>query len=401
MDWKEADRVVESFHEPELAGGCPIQIAAAILKPDKWGIKRVVSGRGVTRREAASRCLSEALERHAAIYEEDLDFIRGTPADLGTAAIDPQSLLLISDRQYAQALQWNSGVSTIHQLPSRLDQSQDIAWIKARSLIDESMKLVPAACCFLGYPRALEVGFPIPDSNGLASGDCLADAIERALLEVIERDAVSIWWYGRVSRPAMEMECDKFPLWRPFEEWTRRSERRFWLLDLTHDLGVPVAAAISSDRSGGKLSFGFAAARTRQAAAQAAMGELVQFEVTIALQSRSHSVPSTGFLAWCISARLDDYRFLLPSKTAYPHQIVPSADGAVSMELITEKKLDVLVVDLTPQNQNTKAVRVLAPNLRLIWPRFAPGRLYDVPYELGWHDSRLNETELNPIHILY
>lgn len=82
-------------------------------------------------------------------------------------------------------------------------------------------------------------------------------------------------------------------------------------------------------------------------------------------------------------------------------RLVPSAADAVGIDLFNEKKLDVLLVDLTPQDQTTRVVRVLVPNLRPIWPRFAPGRLYDVPFELGWHDSRLNETELNPTHILY
>ena len=397
----ETHGIIEAFLEPEVGGGCPIRIAAAILTPDRWGVKRVVSGRGLTREEAASRCLSEAKERQAAIFDEARDIIRGTSADLEVSAIDPQSLLLISDQQYASAHEWNSRFNAPHQLPPRLDRNRSIAWVTARSLVDGSMKRVPAASCFLGYPQAMEEGFPIPNSNGLASGDRLEDAIERALLETIERDAVSIWWYGRVKRPAMDFGGEELPLWRAFEDWMHRSDRKFWVLDLTHDLGVPVAAAVSSNSGGSDLAFGFAAARTKAAAAQAAMGELVQFEVTKTIQSRSRGGPPAGFLAWCIFARLDDHRFILPSKDAAAQRIVPSPPGAVGIDLIRDKKLDVLIVDLTLQDQLTSVVRVLVPGLRPIWPRFAPGRLYDIPFRLDWHDSRLNESELNPIHILY
>lgn len=401
MDVDKTHKIIEAFLEPEVGRGCPIRIAAAILRPDRWGVKRVVSGRGLTREEAASRCESEAMERHAAIFDETRNILRGSPADLGVAAIDPQSLLLISDRQYADSNEWNSRVSEPHRLPAWPDRNREIAWVSARSLIDGGIRLVPAASCFLGYPQAMEEGFPIPDSNGLASGDRLADAIERALLETIERDAVSIWWYGRVNRPAMDFDGEELPLRRPFEDWMHGCHRKFWVLDLTHDLGVPVAAAISSNRDGSDLAFGFAGARSKAAAAQAAMGELVQFEATKAIQSRSRGGPPAGFLAWCMFAKLDDHRFIFPSKDAAAQHIVPSPPGAVGIDLIRDKKLDVLVVDLSLQDQLTAVVRVLVPGLRPIWPRFAPGRLYDIPFKLGWHDSRLNESELNPIHMLY
>lgn len=399
MDDDKTDGIVETFLEPEVGGDCPIRIAAAILKPDRWGVKRVVSGRGLTREEAKSRCNSEAMERHTAIFDEARGILRASPADLGVAAIDPKLLLLISDRQYENSHEWNSHVSEPHRLPLWLDRNREIAWVRARSLIDGGIRLVPAASCFLGYPQAMEEGFPIPDSNGLASGDCLVDAIERALLETIERDAVSIWWYGRVNRPALDLDGEELLLWRPFEDWMRRSDRQFWVLDLTHDLGVPVAAAVSSNSGGSDLAFGFAAARTKAAAAQAAMGELVQFEVTKTIQSCLRGGPPTGFLAWCMFARLDDHRFILPSKDAEAQSIVPP--GPVGIDLLRDKKLDVLTVNLTLQDQFTSVVRVLVPGLRPIWPRFAPGRLYDIPINLGWHVGRLNETELNPVHILY
>jgi len=40
---------------------------------------------------------------------------------------------------------------------------------------------------------------------------------------------------------------------------------------------------------------------------------------------------------------------------------------------------------------------VIVPGLRHFWARFAPGRLYDVPVQLGWLPQPLAEEELNPI----
>jgi len=40
---------------------------------------------------------------------------------------------------------------------------------------------------------------------------------------------------------------------------------------------------------------------------------------------------------------------------------------------------------------------VVVPGLRHFWPRYGPGRLYDVPVRLGWLPAPLDESELNPV----
>jgi oxazoline/thiazoline synthase len=71
------------------------------------------------------------------------------------------------------------------------------------------------------------------------------------------------------------------------------------------------------------------------------------------------------------------------------------------METLRAQGVDPLVVDLSRPHLDRSVARVLAPGLRHIWPRFAPGRLYDVPYKLGWHDQMMTEVDLNPVSILY
>ena len=60
--------------------------------------------------------------------------------------------------------------------------------------------------------------------------------------------------------------------------------------------------------------------------------------------------------------------------------------------------LDFLVLDQTRPDIEAPVVRVIVPGLRHFYPRFAPGRLYDVPVKLGLRDRPLTENELNPIH---
>ena len=43
-----------------------------------------------------------------------------------------------------------------------------------------------------------------------------------------------------------------------------------------------------------------------------------------------------------------------------------------------------LVLNQTRPEIDLAVVKVVVPGLRRCWNRFAPGRLYDVPVQLGW-----------------
>ena len=377
---------------------CPIQVAAAILKPDERGKTRLVSGRGVTAEEAEKRCIAEAAERHAAIFNASSAITCASLDALGLSAIDPRSILLISDRQYEMALAWNPAVDPDHRLPAKFDPKAKIGWAVAHYATARESVHVPAAHVFLGYPHAVAEGFPVPDSNGLAAGRSISSAQERAVLELVERDAVAIWWYAKAQRPELDFEPVSIPWFGAFADWIGRTQRKFWILDLGHDFGIPVAAAISCNDHGRDLSFGFAAGRSRAKAAASALGELVQFDLTKRLQRGQTALPPAHFLTWCGDATIKDNAFLRPDPKMPAFSLDTSADP---FEALTVSGLTPLFADLSPAAGDMHVVRAIVPGLRPIWPRFAPGRLYDIPFKLGWLDYRLMESELNPISILY
>jgi ribosomal protein S12 methylthiotransferase accessory factor len=63
--------------------------------------------------------------------------------------------------------------------------------------------------------------------------------------------------------------------------------------------------------------------------------------------------------------------------------------------------LELLIIDQTRPDVGMPAVKVVVPGLRHFWPRFAPGRLYDVPVRLGKRDRPLREEELNPRRMFF
>ena len=68
------------------------------------------------------------------------------------------------------------------------------------------------------------------------------------------------------------------------------------------------------------------------------------------------------------------------------------------VDLARKHGLDFLVLDQTRPDIEVPVVRVIVPGLRHFYPRFAPGRLYDVPVMLGLRDGPLSEEQLNPFH---
>jgi hypothetical protein len=64
-------------------------------------------------------------------------------------------------------------------------------WVRAFGMLEGRPTWIPAAVAVLGYSQRDEV--PV-DATGLAAGPSFAEAVRRGLGEVIERDAVGLWW---------------------------------------------------------------------------------------------------------------------------------------------------------------------------------------------------------------
>lgn len=375
--------------------GCPVCVCAGVLAPDARGRVRVVSGRGLSPAQAEAGCLSEAAERILAVWYVERRVTKAAMSDMTAPAVDPRQLVLLSEDQYARREAWNAAVPADHHWPAPLDPERPLDWVEALPLAGGEPVLVPAACCFLGFPEALEQGFAVPDSSGLAAGDSVGDATGRALLELVERDAVAVWWYNRLKRPPLSFERDQLPWVSAFEDHLGASGRRVWMLDLTHDLGVPVAAAVSSDAAGRDLALGFGAGWTAEEAATAALGELVQFEASKRLQAAAGPL---DLVSLARTGSLDDFPFLVPDADARA-QRPGRASTEDLVEGLAEQGLVAFAIDLS--RESWFVVRVVVPGLRPLWPRFAPGRLSDVPHRLVWTAGPTPEATFNPVPILY
>ncbi|WP_437914501.1 YcaO-like family protein [Sorangium sp. So ce302] len=92
-------------------------------------------------------------------------------------------------------------------------------------------------------------------------------------------------------------------------------------------------------------------------------------------------------------------RFVLSGARMAEVAVLPDmrADIQECMRRLDKAGLELIVVDKTRPDIGLHVVQVIVSGLRQIWPRFGPGRLYEIPCALGWLDRPLAESELNPV----
>jgi bacteriocin biosynthesis cyclodehydratase domain-containing protein len=373
----------------------PVNDADAFIASER----AVALGRGLTDASARAGAIGEAVERYSATFRGDGPCTIASLTDLGALAIDPQSLLNFSDRQYERRIGLNAGEADRRRLiPTRLDPSRPIAWTQVRRVVDGSIRYLPTACCYLGYAQVRRDWDAMADTNGTAAGVSRDAAIRHGFLEVVERDAVAIWWYNRLRRPGIDVETLGDPWIAVLLAEHRRRGLRTWLLDITTDLAVPAVAAISAVEASGDppvIVTGFAAADAMGAAARAALLEASQMAALV-----DPSAAAAG--GW---ARLPviDHPYLLPDETRplrrgddYPgggeddRAAIASYVGAAACA-----GLDAFVLDLSRSDVGVPVVKVFVPGARHFWPRFGPGRLYDVPVRMRDRVTAPSEADLN------
>lgn len=328
---------------------------------------------------------------------------------LGHSAVSPTEILLISEGQYSNRDDWNERNPGFNELPPPWRSEQPIDWMDTTPDLSSTSAWLPAGLCLLGHAMDRKAGLPPADSNGLAAGSTKEDAAVRAFSELVERDAVAIWWYNRVVRPHLDLADLGDSLVSEYASWSAERGRPLRLFDLTHDFGIVVVAAVACGADGRAPALGFGVGTSTAPAARHAVGELAQFEGNVGLiQDRVAAAGEIGLtpeakalLRWWRNANIAEHPHLVGDKTLAAACSGPPLDLRQCHEACRRRGLRFLALDLTRQDIDLPVVRVVVPGLRPMWARFASGRLYDVPVQQGWISRRLESGELNPTPLMF
>jgi ribosomal protein S12 methylthiotransferase accessory factor len=327
-----------------------------------------LAGSGESLDGALASCAGESVERLSQIERPQDVATRGSLAQTSHLTIGP-----ILDR--ARRLL----------PPSRDGSTLDLSWASATTLRGQPT-LVPADWCL----RRAEPGpLAIPGaalSTGCAAGRTFGEAAARALLELVERDAASLWWIG--GRRAKLIGSDSSVM----QDATQRlgvlrggfAERTTWLLDITTDLDIPVIAALSVNCDGRGLACGFAARICARRAAAAAIYEMCQIELALQLAELKRTQLGDGGLndvdrrharrAADIDAR--DCPLLYPNGIGRALPAGTESDDLPAIRAVFDSRnIEAALVDLTRPDFGLAVVAAIAPDLQLLPGNIETARL--------------------------
>lgn len=374
------------------------------------GLRRRSGGKGQTVEQARISALAESLERYSGVFDGSEPRLRASGRELGEQALHPNAVMGYSERQYAQRLQANQRDHKAHWVPEPYRDDVVIDWTPLWSLTHGHTRHLPSSQCYFGYASSDPL-FARADSNGCAAGAVREEAVLQGLLELIERDAVALWWYSRVSRPGLDLASSSDPYVADLQAHYHALKRSLWVLDITSDLGVPCFAALSArvDQAQQDILYGFGCHLDPAVALSRALTEVNQSLDAVPLAGGPPEAQtwrgSHDALRWWREATVGNQPYLRASAllpptrmNALPDQSTARIDTDVQalVQRLAAKDIEVLVLDQTRPDVGLPVVRVVAPGLRHFWARFGPGRLYDVPVREGWIAQRLDEAALNP-----
>jgi oxazoline/thiazoline synthase len=370
------------------------------------------AGKGRTDSQARASGFGEAIERYSGVFQGDEIREKGSYQQMGHKAIHPNACMNFSQQQYQNREEWNfESQGWFQKVPEPFNEQREIDWTPIWSLTHQEFKYLPTAYCYYGYQPDYKPDC-WADSNGCAAGNTIEEAILQGFMELVERDAVALWWYNSLQKPQVDLDSFDEPYFQSLKQYYQTISRELWVLDITSDLNIPIFAAISrrSDREVEDIVLGYGAHFDAKIAISRALTEVNQILPNVLLTQADGNTqypPSADSLAvdWWKTATLSDQPYLVPSqriaaKVSGDYRQMASddllEDVKLCQQIVENNGLEMLVLDQTRADIGLRVAKVIVPGMRHMWKRLAPGRLYEVPVKMGWLQQPLVETRLNP-----
>ncbi len=276
-------------------------------------------------------------------------------------------------------------------LESRFDPRLPLLWVEGEDLVQEErvwlpLELVHGDLTLPGHPG--RGAFPL-SSNGLASGNHPLEALSHALCEVVERDAMTLWWLlDDEARERTRLDLGSVGS-AEVEQLLERLERAgvaVAAFEVTSDVGIPAFACWVVDRDG-RAAVTSAPARgsgchpAREIALLRALTEAIQGRLTCIAGARDDLEPGI-YEVQRGDAALDSLRELVTrgggrrrfaDAATFESETIDD-DVRWEIEHVRATGCDaIVVVDLTRPDFALPVVRVVVPGLESDTEYAAPG----------------------------
>jgi len=336
-----------------------IPVFSSIRPTADDGAISVYNGKGATPAEAKVSAMMEGIERYSAEVH-DREMVSGRFSELGSCenVLNPDELIL----------------------PHSSDHDQSIQWTRGYDLVNDEEILVPASAVFHPLPLSRDhAALFRTNTNGLASGNEIEEAIFHGLSEVIERDAWSLVEASRNTGPAITSPDNGMigDLMDRFSD----AEVSVQIRDMTSDIGIPTFAAVSDDtllKDPALLTIGMGTHTSAYVAMLRAITEVAQSRLTQIHGAREDTTVAEfrTKIGYERTKRLNKYWFGASDVTGEGDR---DFDGITSFESddflddigymirnLEDAGMDrVIVVDLTRSEIDVPVVRVIVPGLEV------------------------------------
>lgn len=342
-----------------------------------------LSGSGETLEEAFVSCVGEGVDRLAQIEGPD---------DVTAVA----GMAEMADRL------WPPLVASVEQAldAQALLRETPLAWMVGRRLDPTGHveagrdALLPADWCLRRAPADRRLAPRTALSVGVAAGPTFEFAASRAVLELVERDAASLWWTGGRQGKAIPLDHPGMANIAALVAALRQqaADRALWLLDITTDIGIPVVVALSCGKDGRQLAYGLASRLSLEEAARAAILELFQTELSILLAMVKQAEMGEGHLSATDRSHLErnvavDANRCLLLHPAGVRSAQQTADAGSRFGTIAgalgRAGIDVALADLTRPGEKIAVIRAVAPALQPMPSDLTTDRLRQALVEFG------------------
>jgi putative methanogenesis marker protein 1 len=329
-----------------------IPVFSCIRPTAEDGAITVYNGKGATVEESRISAIMEGIERYSAeAHDREIRVALYQELEGREPVINPVDLIL----------------------PEGAVTDRFMSWYQGYDIVNNETLWVPAFAVFHPVPPRHRGVFRT-NTNGLASGNTIEEAIFHALSEVIERDAWSLVETTRNTGPAVVGIDD--PVIQDMQKKFADAQVEVTIRDITSDIGIPTIAAVADDvllKDPSLLTIGIGTHTSARIAVMRALTEVAQSRLTQIHGAREDTTIADlrKKMGYERAKRINGYWYRDNGTVDY--KTIPSSDTDDFLKDINniiaalEKQgLDrVIVVDLTRVEIGIPVVRVIVPGLEV------------------------------------
>ena len=340
--------------------GLPIYTAIRPTAED--GAVSIYGGKGISKDHAKASAMMEGFERYSAEKQDSDDTVIANLDEIGKKGnyIDPKSLNLGQNLEKQDLSEFK------------------LEWNLACDIISGEEYYVPSNAVYHPYVHEDSIdGLFKSNTNGLASGNVLDEAILHGMFEVIERDAWSIFELTHKNYAQIDLDTIESDVVNDTIDKFESEGIKIKLMDFTADINVPTIAASADDtvsKDAGLLTLGMGTHLDPEVAVLRALTEVAQSRATQINGAREDTVRAdfAREAGYETMKRINKFYFKEEENKISLSDIENNATTSITEdieivkdELISNDISKILYTDLTRPELDISVVRVIIPEMEL------------------------------------